>query len=94
MSKNKQGKTAKKRASAGERIMCNFYPMSIEEIRRQDTNTGTYASHYARKIDRAIRAAVKEAWESGKRYKYLELGDYAGADYIVEEIENKYGVKL
>lgn len=99
MSKKKQGKTAKKRTSAGERIMCNFYPMSLEEIRRQDTNTGTYASHYARMIDRAIRAEVKKErarnvkiltrWQRSAASAGTVIGDHA-AECIgacIEEID-------
>jgi hypothetical protein len=85
-----------KRATAGERIMCGFYSnMSLDEIRREDTEHGISGACTARRIDSAIRRAVREAWEAGRDYENsLDSYDATPDHPIRERIERKYGVKL
>jgi len=73
-----------KKATAGERI-------ASKEMRMVHTTDAGRAA-LARKIDAAIRRAVKEAWSSAQKARDDAFwGEWSGAK---EQIEQKYRVKL
>jgi hypothetical protein len=89
---------AKRSKTAGEKIMLDFYGMSIEELRAGETQCGRAAKDTARQIDAAIRRAVKEAFDAGRKFERaawtVEPTNHSVGNAAIDRIMSKYRVKL
>ena len=88
MPKPRKPDAAEKKPTTGEKIMCDFYGMSIEELRTGESQSAWSAKSTARRIDAAIKRAVKEAFhpslDASREYRLAERNRVAA----------KYNVKL
>ena len=89
MSKKQQPKTAKRRASAGERIYGRIKAMYFtwNGLEHDDRDY-----HFAEDIDRAIRAAVKTTWFACENHESENSESHKAQ--IKGQIEQRFGVKL
>ena len=81
--------------TVGEKIVISVFGGPLHGVR--EYQSGEYANRRtaARRIDSALRRAVKEAWDACKEYQreVYEGCDGAPTD-VVERISTKYGIKL
>jgi len=87
-----------KKATAGEKIVMGIYGGPLHGIREYQSIDYANRRKLARRIDTAIKRAVKQAWACGRAYECkLLIGTSQSvlcAKEIAARISTKHGVKL
>ena len=82
-------KATAKKPTAGENLVGDIWGWQSDEA---------LGGGIARRIDAAIRRAVREAWKARKQYDDAIAADTLGMDFTIaaipDRIERKYGVRL